>query len=154
MRKKVLVVEDNEDDRNAVLRVLDADHDVMLASTVREGLELAPIADVILLDMKLGPGTGDQFLKALRTWGFYTPVIVISGLYPRHIAEERLGQYKIVDFIGKPFEAKDLLGKVLKAEQLSGALESTCEAVDRFSAAADSLRMVAGKSITELGRKL
>lgn len=153
MKKKVLVVEDNEDDRNAALRVLDAHYDVMLASTVREGLELAPISDIVLLDMKLGVGTGDQFLQTLRSWGFYTPVIVISGLYPRKVAEERLGKYKIVDFIEKPFRAEDLLAKITSAEKLSGTLESTCEALDRFSAATDSLRMVAGKSITELGTR-
>ena len=151
MNKKVLVVEDNKDDREAAVRVLEAYYDVMQAGTVRGGLELAPIADVILLDMKLGPDTGDQFLKMLREWGFYTPVIVISGLFPRRVVEDRLRQYKIVDFIEKPFKAKDLLDKVFEAEKLSGTLESTCEAMDKFSAVADSLRMVAGKSITELG---
>lgn len=153
MNKKVLVVEDNENDRNSLLRVLDPHYEVLLASSVREGLELAPIADIVLLDMKLGPGTGEQFLQTLRSWGFFTPVIVISGLYPRKVAEEKLGKFKIIDFIEKPIHSKDLLEKVESAVKLSGTLENACEAVDQFSAAADALRMVAGKSITELGTR-
>lgn len=155
MNKKVLVVEDDASIQKAISVILEGNHrHVMPASNVQGALLLAPEADVILLDMKLGRETGDEFLESLRKMGFYTPVIVISGIYSRETVEERLGKYKIVDFIGKPFKAKELLDKVTSAEKLSGALESTCEAADRFSAAATSLRILAGKSITEIGKGL
>lgn len=155
VNKKVLVVEDDASIQKAVAFILEGNHhQVMPASNVEDALLLAPEADVILLDMKLGRETGDQFLETLRKMGFYTPVIVISGVYPRETAEERLGKYKIVDFIGKPFKAKELLDKVASAEKFCGTVESTCEAADRFSAAATSLRILAGKSITEIGKGL
>lgn len=154
MNKKVLVVEDDPSIRKAVGFILEGNHHhVLTASNVRDGLLLAPEADVILLDMKLGGESGDDFLAALRSQGHYTPVIVLSGVYTREVAEDRLGKYKIVDFIEKPFKAKDLLEKVRLAEKMAGTMESACEAADRFSAATDSLRILAGKSITEIGKR-
>lgn len=154
MNRKVLLVEDDPSIRKAVAFILEGNHHhVMTASNVKDGLVLAPQADVILLDMKLGRESGDDFLAALRSQGYYTPVIVLSGIYSREIAENRLGKFKIVDFIQKPFKAQELLEKVTSAEKMAGTMESTCEAADRFSAVTDSLRILAGKSITEIGRR-
>lgn len=155
MNKRVLVVEDDAAVRKAVSFILEGrHHHVMPASNVEEGLILAADADVILLDMKLGNDSGERFLQLLRKAGNYTPVIVISGVYSREKVEERLREYKIVDYIAKPFRPKELLEKVQKAEQLTHTLESACEAADRFSAVTDTLRKLAGKSITEIGKQV
>lgn len=155
MNKKVLVVEDDPAIRKAVEFILEGNgHRVMAAGNVRDGMLLAPDADVILLDLKLGGESGDQFLEQLRAAGHYTPVIVMSAVYPRVEAETRLKKFKIIDFIEKPFKAKDLIAKVQTSERVAGTIESTCEAADRFSAATDSLRILAGKSITEIGHRV
>lgn len=155
MNRKVLVVEDDPAVRKAVSFILEGNrHLVMTAANVRDAMLLAPEADVILLDLKLGSESGDQFLQEFRSQGFYTPVIVLSGVFPRSDAEARLKKYKIVDFIEKPFKAKDLLEKVESAEKVAGTMESTCEAADRFVAATENLRLLAGKSITEIGHRM
>ncbi len=155
MDKKVLVVEDDAAVKKAVAFILEGHHHhVMPASGVEEALLLAPQADVILLDMKLGNDSGETFLQRLREAGNYTPVIVVSGVWSREAVERKLHEYKIVDFIAKPFRPKELLEKVQKAEQLSHTLESACEAADQFSAVTETLRLLAGKSITEIGRQM
>lgn len=152
MSRKVLIVEDEPPIRSAIRYVLEKNgHQVTEASNVREALSLASDCDIILLDLKLGSESGDQFLKELRNRGLYTPVIAISGVYSRAEVEARLAKFKIIDFIEKPFKQKELIEKVESAARVAGTMESTCEAADRVVAATQSLRLLAGKSITELG---
>lgn len=153
MNKKVLVVEDDPAVRKAVQFILEGNHhDVLLAADVKSGLEQAEFADVILLDLKLGHETGDLFLEELRRRRLYTPVIAFSGVYSKAEAEERLERYKIVDFMAKPFKAKDLLDKVECAGRVSDSMQALSHEADRFKAAATSLRILAGKSITQIGQ--
>lgn len=153
MNKNVLVVEDDPAIQKAVAFILEGNHHtVMGASTVEEGLAAAAHADVIVLDLKLGAENGEDFLQKLRRRGSYIPVIVMSGVYAKAPTEARLKKYKIVDFIEKPFKAKDLLDKVGSAERMADSMSSTCEAIDRVKAATECLRILSGKSITEIGQ--
>lgn len=154
MTKKVLVVEDDQAVRNVLKHILESSHhEVMLSSGVKDGLRQAPEADLILLDLKLGAETGDTFLEHLRASGQYTPVIVLSASVPKAEGEIRLKKYKIVEFVEKPFKAGDLLGKIDMSMRMSDTMKSTVEAVDQFSRATNRLRVLAGKSITEIGNR-
>lgn len=150
---KVLVVEDDKALRSALGVTLErTGREVLNASNVEEGLLHAPEADVILLDLKLGAESGERFLECLRGVGNYTPVIVLSGVYPKESTADRLKKYKIVDFMEKPFKSSELVDKLTIAEKKTKLIASTSEAADSFAKATASLRQLAGKSITEMGR--
>lgn len=153
MSNKVLVVDDDLGIRKAIQFILEGSgHQVMMTASVPTGLALAPDADVILLDLKLGTETGDQFLDELRRRKLYTPVIVLSGAFPRAEVEERLRKFKIVDFMEKPFKAGDLIKKVDQAARVADSMVALSVSTDRLKAATESLQQVAGRSITEIGK--
>jgi FixJ family two-component response regulator len=153
MKNKVLVVEDDLAVRKAIQFILEGSgHEVMMTASIPTGLALAPEADVILLDLKLGEETGDQFLEELRGRKLYTPVVVLSGVFPRAEVEDRLRKFKIVDFMEKPFKAKDLIAKVDQAAQVADSMVALSVSTDRLKAATDTLRQVAGTHITEIGK--
>lgn len=150
---KVLLVEDDRTLRTALGKILEGSgREVAHADTVETGLARASDADVILLDLKLGADSGERFLELLRNDGKYTPVVVLSGMYPKEEALGKLKKYQIVDFIEKPFKLGELLGKILDAEKVAKDMECVSESADRFARATASLRKVAGKAITEFHR--
>jgi len=150
---KVLVVEDDKTLRTALGTMLErTGREVLNASNVEEGLLHAPEADVILLDLKLGAESGERFLECLRGVGNYTPVIVLSGVYPKETTAEGLKKYEIVDFMEKPFKSSELVDKLTVAEKATRGIARFSEAADGFAKATANLRQLAGKTITELGR--
>jgi len=141
MKRKVLLVEDDAALRKALSVVLvNNGHEVMEADTVKQGLEKAPGADIVLLDLKLGNENGEVFLDQFRRGGHYAPVIVLSGAYPKAETFESLRKYKIVDFVEKPFKTAELLGKVGLAGKVAEDIKVVSEAPSRFKAAAESIK--------------
>jgi FixJ family two-component response regulator len=153
MKNKVLVVEDDLAIRKAVQFILEGSgHEVMMTASIPTGLALAPDADVILLDFMLGAETGDKFLDELRRRKLYTPVVVMSGMVPTDDLEARLKDFKIVDFLEKPFKAGDLIDKIDAAARVADSMVALSVSTDRLKAATESLKQVAGRSITEIGK--
>lgn len=153
MKNRVLVVEDDLAVRKAVQFILEGSgHEVMMTASIPTGLALAPDADVILLDFKLASGTGDQFLEELRRRKLYTPVVVMSGMVPRDDLEAKLKEFKIVEFLEKPFKAGDLVDKIDAAARVADSMVALSVSTDRLKAATESLKQVAGRSITEIGK--
>ena len=112
---RVLVIEDNADDRDLLLRQLRktgmADH-VKFISDGREALNYLvapqppPAASelvAIFLDLKLPSLTGLELLRSLRQSGLFqdTPVIVMtSSNDPRDLEECR--RLKVTNYVSKP----------------------------------------------------
>ena len=68
--------------------------------------------DAILLDVKLGDGSGLDLLRVLREeFKIVTPVLMMSGLADTERIKEA-SKYNIKGFIMKPFNAKSLEEKV------------------------------------------
>lgn len=148
----VLLIEDDRNFRVGLGSMLErTGRTVSFAATVEEGLLKSPHADVILLDLKLGNESGEDFLEKLRAAGEMTPVIVLSAIYPKATAAPRLRKYEIVDFIEKPFKMADLVVKLGAAERLVANMHDMAESAERFKKATTNLRKICGKSITELG---
>lgn len=151
----ILIVEDDDVLRKALaVRLARPGRAVLEAGSAGEGLEKAPEADVICLDLKLGAESGFTFLERLRGRGCYTPVIVISGAYPKAEAMEKLEKYRIVDFLEKPFKGADLVRRIDDAEEVARDMESVSKSADRIRAAAQPLRKMAEASITDIGKIL
>src|SRR3990167_5537251 len=88
-KKKILVVDDNEDNREIlVFRLQQLGFEVLVASNGKEAIETASQAkpDVILMDLRMPVMDGWEATRALRQteWGKDLPVVAVSD----HAMEE------------------------------------------------------------------
>ena len=127
---KVLVVEDDDRLRDGLVEMLrTAGFWVESAADGERGLELAPAADLILLNLGLPKLSGLEVLRAMREKGDYTPVIVVSGDVEHRKEAEAC---KIVDFVQQPFRARDLMDKVQRCLRVGENMESITGFTERL----------------------
>jgi DNA-binding NtrC family response regulator len=112
----VLVVEDDEDVRFAMVRLLaEEGYLVLTASTARDALGVlqSPLSaiDVAVLDINLPDASGTHLCARLRERFPGTPVIICTGKATPEEAEElmRLGVHR---YFRKPVSADELLASV------------------------------------------
>jgi DNA-binding response OmpR family regulator len=112
----VLVVEDDEGTRDAMLRILAAQgYQVLTAATAHDALgvldqPLAPI-DVVVLDVHLPDASGIDVCRQMRSSRPHLPVVVCSGeASPDEVADLlRLGAFR---YFTKPISVDELLATV------------------------------------------
>lgn len=111
---KILVVDDNDDILNVVQLILKSNgFEVNTTSNADEALsitnEFKP--DLVLLDIYLGGVDGRDICKSLKSneHTSHIPVIMFSAHGNKQDVFDRCNAQ---DFIGKPFEIKDLVGKI------------------------------------------
>ena len=105
-KKKILVVEDNGDNREIlVYRLQQLGFDILVASNGKEAIEIASQAkpDLIFMDLRMPVMDGWEATRALRQteWGKDLPVIAVTA----HAMEEDRRKAFIAgcnDFIQKP----------------------------------------------------
>lgn len=130
--KTVLVVEDDQHLRDYLTWSLkNRNYDVLVAEDAEKGLEMVGKADLVLLNLKLPKMSGEAFLKCVRDQGNYVPMIVVSGLNESEV-KTKLEGFEIVDFVEKPFESKDLFGKINKAMGVAEDLDYIEQATGRL----------------------
>jgi two-component system KDP operon response regulator KdpE len=108
-----LVVEDDASTLAMFAELLPSlGHTVLLASTGREGLELAAShsPDVILLDLGLPDLTGTTVIARLREWT-EIPIVVVSGSKQVRRKADALDA-GADDFIDKPFDISELRARL------------------------------------------
>lgn len=122
--KKVLLVEDDNGVRAAVTSILSRHgYSVLGVPDGDSAMKAVDQADLVLLDIFIPKMTGDEFLRRLREKGNYIPVVVMSAAMSESDAKECFSQFKIVDFVSKPFKTKDLLEKVDRAASIAEDFE-------------------------------
>jgi len=115
MKKKILVIDDEEPVRKLLLRILNGSgYDVVAASNGKEALDKldSVSVDLIMLDRNMPEMDGLSFLRAVRKNDItHVPVLMISGdANPENIIESyKLGVY---DFIRKPEQTEVMLKRV------------------------------------------
>jgi two-component system, OmpR family, response regulator len=114
MSRKILIIEDDADTAAYLLRGLrEEGHIVDHSSDGRDGLFLASddAYDLIILDRLLPSLDGLSLLKALRSAGVQTPVLILSALasVTDRIAGLDSGSD---DYLTKPFSFGELLARV------------------------------------------
>lgn len=89
MKKKVLIVEDDQALSDAFSMILSKDYDVSVAFDGQEALEKTntSVFDIILLDLLMPVMDGKAFLRAFDNKS-HTPVIVFSNLDAKTDIEE------------------------------------------------------------------
>lgn len=115
--KKLLIIEDNELNRNLLTELLGDSYEVLTAVNGKEGLELLAenYRDIsaILLDVSMPVCDGFQFLERIRDDVMMSsvPVIVITGSN-RPEDEVRCLELGAVDFVRKPYNVRVVKGKI------------------------------------------
>jgi two-component system response regulator MprA len=105
------------DDDPRVLRVLRRlftceGYTVLTAVDARSGHDIAMSsdADVVLLDLTLPDADGLEVCRDLRREGFSRPIVAVSAR--GDAAEETWCAVGLTDYVAKPFDPSDLLGRV------------------------------------------
>ena len=116
--KRILVVDDEEDIRKLVRRLLtDKGHDVIEADRGLIALRLVKeeMPSLILLDAMLPEVHGFDIARRIKGSAKYgaIPILMMSAVYRGwRIAEDLKTNYGIEDYIEKPFRIADLMSKV------------------------------------------
>jgi two-component system response regulator RegX3 len=132
-KKKVLVVEDDNGIRLAISSILERQgYEVTNVTDGEQALEQVDKADVVLLDIFLPKITGDEFLRTIRSKGNMVPVVLMSAAMGEAEAMECFKEFKVVDYVAKPFRTKELVEKVNKAATVADNLVVVKHTADRL----------------------
>jgi DNA-binding NtrC family response regulator len=119
MKKHILIVEDDADLCNAMMKMLfDAEYEPHGSLTIKDAqLKLQNQAyGCIILDMRLGESTGEELIEFIRggqgSLNNRTPILVVSGYLDKALVQKIAG--KIQGALVKPFDTQTLLSNVKK----------------------------------------
>lgn len=135
----LLVVEDNEELRALIVRILQHAYRVLEAKNGREGLELAisEIPDVIISDVMMPEMDGIELLNEVKHHRdiCHIPVIILSA---KASLEDRIKglEYGADGYITKPFSSSYLLARIKSLLQLRENLKNFLLAEKRLPASA------------------
>jgi DNA-binding response OmpR family regulator len=127
MRKRILVVEDNEDTAlGLAVWFAGAGFEVRSVTTATEGIKAIDLfePDLVLLDLLVPGGGGFSVLKALRRAPHTAriPVIVMTGLEDKEY-EVRIRALGVSAFLEKPCEPEILMAKTRELLDLVPKIE-------------------------------
>jgi two-component system sensor histidine kinase RpfC len=114
---RVLVADDNSTNQAIISQLLaSAGHTVVLAADGEEALDLyeSESPDVALLDFNMPGRNGCEVIRAIRLMeppGVHIPAIILSASVTPE-AKTRAIDAGADEFVGKPFDAASLIGKV------------------------------------------
>ena len=114
MKKKVVVVEDDESIRKTFFLILSPDYQVYLAQDAEEALRRFRPADIdlIIADLKLPRLNGIDMIAKFRKGGYKGKVILISA-YPDLLDQEALSDLDISHTFVKPLDLDALNRSIL-----------------------------------------
>ena len=117
-QKRILYVEDDSDSRD-MIRVLLRDHELVMAASLTQGLELARHTqfDLYVVDGTFEDGTGVELCHELRAIDNSTPILFFTGLAGTANLEEAM-EAGAQAYLIKPNDIDRLESKV---EQLLGS---------------------------------
>lgn len=112
-RKRILLVDNDEDTCSMLSIFLEAEYEVLLALTSADGLELAKSdrVDLYLIDFYLSDGNGLEIYQQIRRFDTSTPVIFCSGCSSEAIQQQAL-QMGARAFLVKPLDL-DVLAETI-----------------------------------------
>ena len=120
MKKKILIVEDVEMNRDLLVQLLEDDYELAEASDGKEGLEKisSEKPDLVLLDISLPEMGGYEVTRAARANAAiaHVPIIAVTA-HAMAGDEEKALEAGCNDYLTKPIDEEELWRKV---EQLLG----------------------------------
>lgn len=112
MKKKILVIDDDQSIRFILKHVLHKDYEIVSKENGREGLiylQKGNIPDLIILDLIMPEMNGVDFIKNIKQSNYFNsiPIIVLSA---KENSKEKIECFKLGadDYIIKPFNPEEL----------------------------------------------
>lgn len=123
-KKSVLVVDDEENSRNGLFRILSKfDYEVFTAKTGAEALKCLEkkSCDVILTDMRMPGMSGIDLLKKVKEVSPDIGVIIFTayGEVDSYLEAMNLGAYEYLNKPVKVDELRKIIAKVLERKQIN-----------------------------------
>ena len=113
MKKRILVVDDDNMNLVRTKMILGKEYDVSLAASGIEALDILKNEkeDLVLLDIDMPGMNGMETFEKIKQFPFETPVIFLtaSGLKEDVVSAIELGA---VNYLKKPFKPQELLRRV------------------------------------------
>ena len=105
MRKRILIVEDSELNRDLLVQIFEEVYDLELASDGAEAVRVAAETqpDLILMDIGLPEMSGLDAVRAIRASGAGTPIVAVSSHVMPGERDQAL-KAGCDDFVGKPID--------------------------------------------------
>ncbi len=132
----ILVVEDDADICTIICNCLQTEgYSCLLADTVADALSLAlgNRIDLLICDLMLPDGPGEQIVSRLREKDADLPILIVSA---RGSTSDKVGLLKMGadDYMTKPFDVEELLARVsaLLRRSSRGATSSGADAILRL----------------------
>ena len=112
--KRILVVDDDQDIREALGSLLEDTYEVALAKDGKIALDLIERQnfDAVVLDLMMPVMNGAELMRSLKHRGIALPVVLASASTNLGTQATELGA---ADFISKPFDCQDLETKLARA---------------------------------------
>lgn len=113
---RVLVVEDNDFVRMQIVRFLtDAGYHCLEASSADQGIEqMSGDVEVVIVDVRMEPADGFEFISALRAHHYQQPVILVTGDQNPDVLEKS-SRFRVTTILMKPVQKDRLLAMVSRA---------------------------------------
>lgn len=118
----IVALDDDEDFRQYIAAVLeDEGHEARVLATPAELYEAIEqrMPDVLLLDLKMGPASGEQVLTEVRRRWEKLCVIVVTG-YPTLDNMRQTFKQDVFDYLAKPFSVSELRATLAQAAAALG----------------------------------
>jgi PAS domain S-box-containing protein len=119
----LLVIDDNEVDREQIRRLLGGRHALIEATTAREGVAAAAAAEVdcVLLDYRLSDEDGVRVIELLR--GRNLPIVMLTSQGSEQVAVEAL-KHGAVDYLAKSGLTRERLQQAIAVAIEQGRLRA------------------------------
>jgi DNA-binding response OmpR family regulator len=145
MKSVVLLADSDVVFRETVCNHLDSrGYKTLAVSSGMEVLKFASMADLFVLELELEGLSGFDVIRKLRSWGNFTPVIVVSN---SNDLLKQAEDFDVVFSLRKPFDLEELSGCVDSAisakkqlDYFHGVAHELMEAVDSWSSTAKKFR--------------
>lgn len=116
-KSSILVIEDNEMNREVLTEILSSEYDVISAENGREGLEIlkkqGQYISAIMLDIEMPIMNGYEFLRYVSKDSVFCKIpVIVTTVLDGVGEEEKCLELGATDFIAKPYNAKLILMRV------------------------------------------
>ena len=118
MKRRLLIVEDSELNRDLLVQIFEDDYEIVLAGDAETAVALASAgrADLILMDIGLPGASGLDAVRAIRNRGIDVPIVAVTSHVMPGEREEAL-RAGCDTFVAKPFDDRllvDLVDRLLE----------------------------------------